>query len=50
MSENINGFILCEETSSNVEFKVKGVYNKNGFIIAEGILQEGNEVNRNKRS
>ena len=50
MSENINGFILCEETSSNVEFKVKGVDNKNGFIIAEGILQEGNEVNRNKRS
>lgn len=50
MNENVNGYILCEETNTNVEFKVKGVDDKNGFIIAEGILQEGDEVNRNKRS
>ena len=45
---NIIGCILCEETSANVEFKVKSE-NKNGFIIAEGILQQGNEINRNRR-
>lgn len=48
MNENIVGCIICEETNTNVEFKVKEV-NRNGFIIAEGILQEGDEVNRNKR-
>lgn len=46
--ENIIGCILCEETNTNVEFKVKSE-NKNGFIIAEGILQQGNELNRNRR-
>lgn len=46
--ENIIGCILCEETNTNVEFKVKSK-NKNGFIIAEGILQQGNELNRNRR-
>ena len=46
--ENLIGCILCEETSANVEFKVK-TENKNGFIIAEGILQQGNEINRNRR-
>ena len=46
--ENLIGCILCEETSANVEFKVKGE-NKNGFLIAEGILQQGNELNRNRR-
>ena len=46
--ENLIGCILCEETSANVEFKVKGE-NRNGFLIAEGILQQGNEINRNRR-
>ena len=46
--ENLIGCILCEETSADVEFKVKSE-NKNGFIIAEGILQQGNEINRNRR-
>ena len=46
--ENIIGCIICEGTKNNVEFKVHNV-DKNGFVIAEGILQEGNEVNRNKR-
>lgn len=42
------GYILCEETMANVEFKIKDE-NKNGFVTAEGIVQEGNEVNRNRR-
>ena len=46
--ENIIGCIICEGTKNNVEFKVNNV-DKNGFVIAEGVLQEGNEVNRNKR-
>ena len=46
--ENVVGYLLCEETSANVEFKIKDE-NKNGFVIAEGILQQGNEVNRNRR-
>ena len=46
--ENLIGCILCEETAANVEFKVKGE-NRNGFLIAEGILQQGNEINRNRR-
>ena len=46
--DNIVGCILCEETNTNVEFKIKDE-NKNGFIIAEGILQQGDEVNRNRR-
>lgn len=46
--ENVIGALLCEETKSQVEFKVTGE-NKNGFVIAEGILQEGDEVNRNRR-
>ena len=45
---NIVGALICEETRSNVEFKIKSE-NKNGFIIAEGILQEGDEINRNRR-
>ena len=42
------GCIICEETTSNVEFKVQSE-NKNGFVLAEGIVQKGNEVNRNRR-
>lgn len=49
MSNQVNGYIICEETNSSVEFKIKEI-NKNGFVIAEGILQEADEVNRNKRS
>ena len=48
MQEDVIGTILCEETKTNVEFKVTSE-NKNGFVIAEGILQEGNEINRNRR-
>lgn len=47
-TNNLVGTIICEETRANVEFTVKEV-NKNGFIIAEGILQEGDELNRNRR-
>ena len=47
MENNVVGALLCEETNANVEFKVKDV-TKSGFVIAEGILQEGNSVNRNK--
>ena len=46
-NENL-GYIICEETSTKVEFKIKGE-DKAGFVLAEGILQEGNEINRNKR-
>ena len=46
--EDIVGALICEETRAEVEFKVKDE-NKNGFVVAEGILQEGNEVNRNRR-
>ena len=47
-TNNLVSTNICEETRANVEFTVKEV-NKNGFIIAEGILQEGDEVNRNRR-
>lgn len=42
------GAIITEATKSNVEFKIQSE-NKNGFVIAEGIIQEGDEVNRNRR-
>lgn len=50
MSDNksIVGCILCEDTTSNVEFKIQNE-NKNGFVLAEGCVQRGNEVNRNRR-
>lgn len=47
-NENIIGSIFCEETRSNVEFKIQNE-NKNGFVMAEGIVQEADEVNRNRR-
>lgn len=46
--EDIIGCIICEETRNNIEFKINNE-NKNGFVIAEGIIQEGNEINRNRR-
>lgn len=42
------GCIICEETRTDIEFKITGE-NKNGFVIAEGILQEADEINRNRR-
>lgn len=42
------GYIICEQVSENVEFKIKGE-DAAGFVKAEGILQEGNSPNRNKR-
>ena len=49
MDENTNmGYIICEQTATAVEFKIKGE-DKLGYVKAEGILQEGNEQNRNKR-
>ena len=49
MDENNNmGYIICEQTATAVEFKIKGE-DKLGYVKAEGILQEGNEQNRNKR-
>jgi len=47
-SEKPVGYIICEETTSNIEFKVQAE-NKNGFVLAEGILQRGNKRNRNRR-
>lgn len=45
---NVIGCILCDAVTAEVEFKVKQE-DKNGYLIAEGILQEGDEVNRNRR-
>lgn len=42
------GCILTEETAVNIEFKIHSE-NKNGFVIAEGVIQNGNETNRNRR-
>jgi hypothetical protein len=44
----IVGCVICEETKSEVEFKINSE-NKNGFVLAEGIIQEGNHINRNRR-
>lgn len=45
---NSGYYIINEGTKDSAEFKIHSE-NKNGFVIAEGILQEGNEVNRNRR-
>lgn len=45
---NSVGYIICEQVSENVEFKIKGE-DSAGYVKAEGILQEGNSPNRNKR-
>ena len=42
------GCIICEATKNEVEFKITDEH-RNGFLVAEGILQEGDEVNRNRR-
>lgn len=42
------GCIFSEATAAEVEFNIMD-QTKNGFVIAEGILQEGNEINRNRR-
>lgn len=42
------GCLICEATRSEVEFKITEEH-RNGFLVAEGILQEGDEVNRNRR-
>lgn len=47
MDETI-GVLISESTATEVEFKVTEEH-RNGFLVAEGILQEANEVNRNKR-
>jgi hypothetical protein len=48
MKDNIVGYLLSEEVSDAVEFKIKSE-DKSGFVLAEGVLQNGNAVNRNKR-
>lgn len=48
MDNNQVGYLLAEETNTNVEFTIKET-NHNGFVIAEGILQEGDQLNRNRR-
>lgn len=47
-NNNSVGYIICEQVSENVEFKIKGE-DPAGYVKAEGILQEGNAPNRNKR-
>lgn len=47
-AQNSIGYIICEQVSENVEFKIKGE-DSAGYVKAEGILQEGNSPNRNKR-
>lgn len=46
--QNAIGCIICEATRNEVEFKITDEH-RNGFLVAEGILQEGDEVNRNRR-
>lgn len=49
MNDNsVIGCMFCEAATAEVEFQIKSE-DKNGYVIAEGILQEGNEVNRNRR-
>ena len=45
MKDNIVGYLLSEEVSDAVEFKIKSE-DKSGFVLAEGVLQNGNAVNR----
>ena len=41
------GFIICETTAKDVEFNI--VNQHRDFVIAEGIIQEAEQENRNKR-
>lgn len=47
-NNDVIGCLISESTRNEVEFKITDEY-RNGFLVAEGILQEGNEVNRNRR-
>jgi hypothetical protein len=49
MNEQSVGCIICEETNAEIEFKPMEVNNKTGYVTAEGILQDANVINRNKR-
>lgn len=42
------GYIICESTMKDVEFNV--VNQNRNFVIAEGVLQEAEEQNRNRRA
>lgn len=46
MSNNI-GYIVCEASNSEVEFQIKEEYKDR--VIAEGVIQEAEQENRNKR-
>ena len=48
MNDKAIGCIFSEAVAAEVEFKLMNT-DKQGFVIAEGILQQGNEVNRNRR-
>lgn len=48
MSESNVGYIICETTSTDVEFEIKA--EEAGRVQAEGRLQRGEETNRNKRA
>ena len=41
------GYIICESSKTDVEFKIKEEYKER--VIAEGCIQEAEEVNRNRR-
>lgn len=43
------GSIIIDSVNENVEFKQVGENKNTGFIVAEGIIQTGNELNRNRR-
>jgi hypothetical protein len=42
------GCIICEGTTEAIEFKRKEI-TKSGFLVAEGVIQRANELNRNRR-
>ena len=41
---NAIGTIICDAVNEEVEFKPISENKHNGFIIAEGIIQTGNEL------
>jgi len=42
------GYIICESSAKEVKFNIVG-QSRNNFVFAEGVLQEAEEQNRNKR-
>ena len=48
-NDAVMGNIICEAVHGEVEFKPIAENKNNGYIIAEGIIQTGNDQNRNKR-